>query len=170
MIVDTDYFIVILILNRQSGKAVFTFLLVLIVIFSLTLIAGFMWGFIARGITARRTGSEVGDVPAEEINGNSPEQGRMQIPITGVASFSDKKFELEQDTENSYTELKKILSDKKFKRALPPMLMMTGVVGLTFFLGVTLLTRSSTLIGGVVLLAFSMYCAYLILTGFILKN
>jgi hypothetical protein len=77
---------------------------------------------------------------------------------------------VDREAEYSYAEIKKMLVEGRFQQALPALLVMAGMIGLTFFLGLALLTRSGTLIAGVILLAFSLYCAYLILTGFIHKD
>jgi hypothetical protein len=44
---------------------------------------------------------------------------------------------------------------------------MVGIVGLTFFLGMTLLTSSIALVAGLVLLAICIHAAYLVLSGFV---
>jgi hypothetical protein len=149
----------------------FIFFLILAIVFGLALIIGFVWGFIARGKTLQRTEPDARDGGmSDRMNVDRLKQDKIQIPVTGNTGFFGKTIEGEGNADLSFIDIKKMLAGRKLRQALPPLLMMTGVVGLTFFLGVTLLTRADTLVTGVILLAFSIYCAYMILTGFILNN
>ena len=144
----------------------FIFFLLLTIFFALFLIAGFIWGLIVRGKTTKSSGREVGaELMAEKMNDSN--LGTGKTPLARRTWFRGKGAEVDREAEYSYTEIKKMLEDKRFLDALPALLVMAGVVGLTFFLGLTLLTRAATLVPGLVLLAFSVYAAYLILAGFI---
>lgn len=144
----------------------FIFFLLLTILFGLALVAGFAWGLIVRGKTTKRSGRDVGaDLMAGKIGDDTLRKG--ETPLARRTWFRGKGVEVDREAEYSYSEIKKMLGEGRFLEALPALLVMAGIVRLTFFLGMTLLTRSATLIPGLVLLAFSIYTAYLILAGFI---
>jgi len=145
---------------------VFIFFLLLTILFGLALVAGFVWGLIVRGKTTKHSGREVGaDLMAEKMDAATLGTGKK--PLAGRTWFRGKGVEVDREAEYSYSEIKKMLGEGRFLEALPALLGMAGIVGLTFFLGLTLLTGRATLIPGLILLAFSVYAAYLILAGFI---
>lgn len=147
----------------------FIFFLVLSIFAGTVLAAGFTWGLITRGTTTRRSGREVGaEIMADKMSEDSLGQGR--IPIVQRTWFRGKGVAVEREAEYSYAEIKKMLVEGRFMQALPALMVMAGLVGLTFFLGLALLFLAGALIPGLILLAFSVYCVYLILTGFIRED
>ena len=147
----------------------FIFFLLLTILCGLVLVAGFVWGLIERGKTTQRSGREVGaELMAEKMEEGSPGQGKM--PLARRTWFRGKGVEVEREAEYSYAEIKKMLGEGRFQQALPALLVMAGLVGLTFFLGLALLSLSGALIPGLILLGFSGYSVYLILAGFIRKD
>ena len=144
----------------------FIFFLLLTIFFGLVLVAGFVWGLIVRGKTTKRSGRDVG----AELMGEKMDDGMIgpgKKTLVRRTWFRGKGVEVDREAEYSYSEIKKMLSEERFLEALPALLVMTGIVGLTFFLGLTLITGVATLLPGLIFLAFSVYSAYLILAGFI---
>jgi hypothetical protein len=147
----------------------FIFFLILTVLFSTALTAGFAWSLVVRGHITRRSGRQVGaEVMAKTMHSDAQDQGSVLSSMR--SKFWGKGFNVKGEASYSYAEIKKMLAEGRFLQALPSLLMMTGLVGLTFFLGCTLLTFPGALVGGMILLGFSMCCVYLILTGFLFKK
>jgi hypothetical protein len=144
----------------------FIFFLLLTVFFGLVLVIGFAWGLIVRGKTTKRSGQDVGaEIMADKMDEGM--QGPGKKTLFERTWFRGKGVEVDRESEYSYSEIKKMLVEGRFLDALPAMMLMAGIVGLTFFLGLTLITGAATLVPGLILLAFSVYAAYLILSGFI---
>ena len=144
----------------------FIFFLLLTIFFALVLVVGFVWGMIVRGKTVTRSGREVGaELMADKMDADLQAPGKKTL--FRRTWFRGIGVEVDREAEYSYTEIKKMLGEERFLEALPALLMMAGIVGLTFFLGLTLITGVATLVPGLFFLAFSVYSAYLILAGFI---
>jgi len=143
----------------------FILCLALTIVFGVMLIVGFAWGLAERGKTTKRSGSEVGaELMAERMAGDAAKAGKM--PVVRKAFFRGKGIAVEREAEYSYAEIKQRFREGGVRQVIPALLGMTGMLGLTFFLSLTLLTGLSNKIYGLVVLAFCGYCVYLLIAGF----
>ena len=144
----------------------FMLFLALTIVFAFVLVTGFVWGLIDRGQTTRRSGSEVGaELMAEKMTQDSDMEGKTQV--TGQTWFRGKGVAVDREAEYSYAEIKRRLQEGDTWTVLPALLVMAGMVGLTFFLALTLLVGLSNKIFGLIFLLFGLYSVYLIIRGFI---
>lgn len=150
----------------------FILYLMLTIVFGIVFLSGFVWGLIVRGKTTKESGPKIGaELMRDKMDRDSVQAGK--VPLAGRTFFVGKGFAVERTAEYSYAEIKQMLRAGDVRQALPALLVGVGMIGLTFFLSLTLLTGFSNLICkifGIVLLGFSLYCVYLIITGFIRKE
>jgi hypothetical protein len=147
----------------------FILFLALTIVFTLVLVTGFVWGLIVRGKTTKESGPEIGaELMRDKMDRDSVQEGK--VPVAGKAFFVGKGFAVEREAEYSYAEIKQMLRAGDVRQALPALLVAAGMIGLTFFLSLILLVKLPNKIYGLVILAFSLYCVYLIIAGFIRKD
>jgi hypothetical protein len=147
----------------------FILFLLATIFFALLFLTGFIWGLIVRGKTIKESGPQIGaELMREKMDRDSIQEGKA--PVAGKAFFIGKGVAVEREAEYSYAEIKQFLKAGDMRQALPALLVILGMIGLTFFLALTLLAKLSNPIYGIVVLAFSLYCAYLVIAGFIRKE
>jgi hypothetical protein len=141
----------------------------LTIVFGIVFLSGFVWGLIVRGKTTKESGPKIGaELMRDKMDRDSVQAGK--VPLAGRAFFVGKGFAVERTAEYSYAEIKQMLRAGDVRKALPALLVVAGMIGLTFFLSLILLVKLSNKIYGLVILAFSLYCVYLIIAGFIRKD
>lgn len=141
-------------------------LLVLTVVCGVMLVIGFAWALVERGTTTRRSGPQIGaEIASEHMARDSALEAK--VPIVRKAWFRGVGVAVGREAEYSYAEIAQQLRRGNLRPVLPALLAMAGMVGMTFFLGLALLLMVSNKVFGVVLLAFSLYAAYLAISGMI---
>lgn len=147
----------------------FIFFLSLTILFAIVLIAGFVWMLVTGGKTIKRSGPEVGaEIMSESTADDLPQEG--EITVAEKTWFRGTGVAVKREAEYSYGDIKQQFRQGGLRAVLPVVMTMSGLVGLTLFLGLTLLVGLSDKLFGVFLLAFSAYCAYLILRGFLKRS
>lgn len=109
----------------------FTVFLALAIISLLILIAGFILLMTTRGETTRRSGREVG----AEIMGSLGEEETegVSIPVLEKSVFVGTGVSVTRETEMSYAEVKQLVRDRRWRAALPPLLLIAGMFGMVIF-------------------------------------
>lgn len=108
----------------------FVWFVVLTVISGITLIIGFIWMLTASGKTTRRSGPEVG---AEIMGGSAGDDDEAGITLLEKSVFAGKAVAVEREAEVSYTDIKRMVRERRWRAALPPLLAMIGLSGLVVF-------------------------------------
>ncbi len=128
------------------------------------LIAGFSWGLVVRGRTSTRKGPEIyGELMEEKMDREALRKGGAQL--ARKAASGGKGVAWEREAEYSWGEIRCMLREHRLRKALPPLLVLGGMIGLTLFLGLALLVRLRWKIFGLGLLAFTAYAVYLAVQG-----
>lgn len=109
----------------------FTIFLILAVASLIALIVGFILLMTSRGETTRRSGREVG----AEIMGSLGEEETegVSIPVLEKSVFVGTGVEVSREVEMSYAEVKQLVRDRRWRAALPPLLVIGGMFGLIVF-------------------------------------
>ena len=109
----------------------FTIFLILAVASLIALIVGFILLMTSRGETTRRSGREVG----AEIMGSLGEEETegVSIPVLEKSVFVGTGVEVSREVEMSYAEVKQLVRDRRWRAAMPPLLVIGGMFGLIVF-------------------------------------
>ena len=109
----------------------FTIFLILAVASLIALIVGFILLMTSRGETTRRSGREVG----AEIMGSLGEEETegVSIPVLEKSVFVGTGVSVTRETEMSYAEVKQLVRDRRWRAALPPLLVIGGMFGMVIF-------------------------------------
>lgn len=109
----------------------FTIFLILAVASLIVLIVGFILLMTSRGETTRRSGREVG----AEIMGSIGEEETegVSIPVLEKSVFVGTGVSVTRETEMSYAEVKQLVRDRRWRAALPPLLVIGGMFGMVIF-------------------------------------
>jgi len=109
----------------------FTIFLILAVASLIVLIVGFILLMTSRGETTRRSGREVG----AEIMGSLGEEETegVSIPVLEKSVFVGTGVEVSREVEMSYAEVKQLVRDRRWRAAMPPLLVIGGMFGLIVF-------------------------------------
>ena len=109
----------------------FTIFLILAVASLIALIVGFILLMTSRGETTRRSGREVG----AEIMGSLGEEETegVSIPVLEKSVFVGTGVEVSREVEMSYAEVKQLVRDRRWRAALPPLLVIGGMFSLIVF-------------------------------------
>jgi len=109
----------------------FTIFLILAVASLIVLIVGFILLMTSRGETTRRSGREVG----AEIMGSLGEEETegVSIPVLEKSVFVGTGVEVSREVEMSYAEVKQLVRDRRWRAALPPLLVIGGMFGMVIF-------------------------------------
>jgi len=109
----------------------FTIFLILAVASLIVLIVGFILLMTSRGETTRRSGREVG----AEIMGSLGEEETegVSIPVLEKSVFVGTGVSVTRETEMSYAEVKQLVRDRRWRAALPPLLVIGGMFGMVIF-------------------------------------
>jgi hypothetical protein len=143
----------------------FIVFLVLAVLFGVSLIAGFILAMLQRGQSSTKRGPQVGAEQMQRRQRPRRPGVNIDIPITGESSFQGEGVEKEWDAVYSLAEIRQHLGAGRLRPVLPALMMIVGLIGLTLFLGVALVVGVSGRVFGYFLIAFSLYSAYLLLSG-----
>lgn len=109
----------------------FTVFLTLAIASLIVLIAGFILLMTTRGETTRRSGREAG---AEIMGGLGEEETEgVSIPVLEKSVFVGTGVSVTRETEMSYAEVKQLVRDRRWRAALPPLLVIGGMFGLIVF-------------------------------------
>ena len=109
----------------------FTIFLILAVASLIALIVGFILLMTSRGETTRRSGREVG----AEIMGSLGEEETegVSIPVLEKSVFVGTGVSVTREAEVSYAEVKQLVRDRRWRAAMPPLLVIGGMFGLIVF-------------------------------------
>lgn len=140
--------------------------LILTLLFGAALVAGFVWFLVGAGRTTRRRGSEVGaEIMGAVTDQEEDDQSQISIPIAEKTWFRGTGVSTHREASLSYAEIRRQLEAGNLRQVLPALLLIVGVVGATFFLGLTLLAAGVDAIFGLFFVGFSLYVAYLVGLG-----
>lgn len=109
----------------------FTVFLVLAIASLIVLIVGFVLLMASRGETTRRSGREAGAEIMGSIGGEEPEG--VSIPVLEKSVFVGTGVSVTRETEMSYADVKQLVRDRRWRTALPPLLVIGGMFGLIVF-------------------------------------
>jgi hypothetical protein len=93
------------------------------------LIAGFIWLLAAQGRTTRRSGRDAG---AEVMAGIGDEDDEA-IPLVEKSVFAGTGVAVTRDVDVSYADLKRLVRERRWRQALPALLVVIGFFGLVVF-------------------------------------
>lgn len=132
----------------------FIVFIALAIISAVSLVAGFIWMLVDDGKTRRAQGEEVGkDMIAERL-ARDDEDGALFKQGT---IFRGKASSISVRTGYGFAELKELMASGHWRRALPPLMTMTGLIGLVFFGAVALMMGlEDKLVGGFLVIAMLM--------------
>ena len=109
----------------------FTIFLILAVASLIVLIVGFILLMTSRGETTRRSGREAG---AEFMGSLGEEETEgVSIPVLEKSVFVGTGVSVTRETEMSYAEVKQLVRDRRWRAALPPLLVIGGMFGMVIF-------------------------------------
>ncbi len=109
----------------------FTVFLALAIAGLIVLIVGFILLMTSRGETTRRSGREAG----AEIMGSLGEEETegVSIPVLEKSVFVGTGVEVSREVEVPFAEIKQLVQDRRWRAALPPLLVLAGMFGLIVF-------------------------------------
>ena len=117
------------------------------------LVAGFVWTLVESGQATRRSGPDAG---AEMLSGDASEE----------SVFRGKAISVERRAEFSFAEINKMVLTGQWRRALPILLAIGGLLGLLLFGSLALwLSLENRLVGGLIV-AVALYAVVRTLIGF----
>jgi len=154
-------------LNFTGDGLVFIVLLVLTILGGVALIAGFAWLLASSGQTRRRSGPEVGAEVFGALSDGDLEDEKVTIPLAERTVFRGTGIKVERETELSYAEIKAALRERRWRQALPALLVIGGMSALLAFGSLTLLVRWDDRFVGVLIVALVFYTLIRIWIGFI---
>jgi hypothetical protein len=140
--------------------------LILTILFGAALVAGFVWFLVSSGRTTHRSGPEVGaEIMGAVTDQEEEEGGQVSIPLAEKTWFRGTGASVHSESGMSYAEIRHQLDAGNLRQVLPALLLIAGVVGTTFFLGLTLLAAGADAIFGLFFVGFGLYVAYLVGSG-----
>ena len=152
--------------------------LILTILFGAALVAGFIWFLVSSGNTTHRSGPEVGaEIMDAVTDQEEDEDGQVSMPLAEKTWFRGTGTAVRSEGGMSFAEIRRQLdagTPQGVRQVLPALLLIVGVVGTTFFLGLTLLAASASsppegggveAIFGLVFVGFGLYVAYLVGSG-----
>jgi hypothetical protein len=144
--------------------------LVLTILFGVALVAGFIWFLFGAGRTTRRSAFRGGGEVGAEIMGavtdqEDDQEDQVSIPLADKTWFRGTGAAVHSEAGMSYAEIRRLLDEGHLRQALPALLLIVGVIGTIFFLGLTLLAAGVDAIFGLFFVGFSLYVVYLVGSG-----
>jgi hypothetical protein len=141
-----------------------TALIVLLSISLLSLFTGVVWTLILHGQTTRRTGAQVGaEFMEEKMARQAFREGKASLARR--AWFWGKGWAIEREAAFTYAEMKAMWRKGSYGAVFPMALALTSLVSSIVLGGVLLLFILDTPIPGLILMAFGVYGAWLIIGG-----
>ncbi len=139
-------------------------LVAITLIFALATVAGFTWILATRGKAVPQR--SIATQSAATMEGPAPQPGPAAGP-SPVASQAEAGVEDEARRKPEPIAAKIIAAIRagKFRQVLPPLLAILGLVGVTFFGGLTLIVSATNYLVGLPLIGFSLYTGYLVFSG-----
>jgi len=127
-------------------------LLALTILCALLLIGGTVWLLVARGQARPRTREEV--VSDMLSSGADDDSGQ---PVAQF--FRGKTAGVRVEAEMSYTEIKALIGQRRWREAAGPLMAMVGLLGLVLFGSLTIFVRmQDKLVGGLI----AAFCVYMV--------
>ncbi len=145
----------------------FILFLALAILGVLALAAGLAWLLIGSGQTRRRSGREAGaEVMGAVMEADEEETDGVSILIAGGQVFRGTGTIVEKEAEVGYGQLKADLRQKRWREALPPLLIMAGMTVFCLFGSLALFVRWEEKLIGALLAAVIWYTLARIWIGF----
>jgi len=133
-----------------GGFAVLVLMIVLTALCAIALIIGFVWMLISMGQTTHRSGDEVG---AEIMGDRMADEPDIAGPITQSTVFKGKATSVEREASISFREIWRLVEERSWRKVIPVLLAMGGMLGLLLFGSLTLFFgMANKVIGGVLVI------------------
>ena len=115
----------------------FVIFLVLAGLSLIVLVIGSIWMLSGQGQTTRRSGRDVGAEIMGDIGNDNPisndDPVEKGIPLVEKSVFVGKGVKVTREAGISFTEIKQLVRERKWRAALPPLLGIVGMFGLIVF-------------------------------------
>ncbi len=140
-------------------------LVAITIIFALATVVGFTWILATRGkAVPQRSVATQGAATMEGEAAPQPCPAAERSPVTSEAG-PGVEAEARRKTEPIAAKIIAAIRAGKFWQVLPPLLAILGLVGVTFFGGLTLIISAANYLVGLPLIGFSLYTGYLVFSG-----